>query len=99
MKWETLATPCRNFCIFKFILIYDPLSKNEKIMLTSFTGEENGVIILVDTDTLENEIYTLPMDHGARGVLQLADHSLLIGTCTEHGAVLRFASRTHSILR
>ena len=90
MKWENLAKPCRNLCFRTVKPVYDPVSKNEKILFTSFTGEENGVIILVDTETLENEIYVQPSDHGAWGVLQLPDHSILIGSCTKDGAVQRF---------
>ena len=90
MQWKTLASPSRNLCFRNVKLIYDPVSGNEKILFTSYTGEENGVIILVDTETLENEIYAQPSDHGAWGVVQLPDHSVLIGSCTNDGAVQRF---------
>ena len=97
MKWEELSKPCRNFCFFNVLKVYDPRDGDEKIVFSSFSSAENGVFVLLDPKTLEEEMYSLPYDSGAWAVIQLTgDHSLLFGTCTNDGAAHRFDLRNRA---
>jgi len=97
MKWETVSKPCRNFCFFNEQKVYDPRDGGEKICFSSFSDADNGVFVLLDTDTLAEERYGLPYDSGAWAVIQLPeDHSLLFGTCPHDGAAHRFDMKSRT---
>lgn len=90
MYYRKLCKPCENFCSLTVFRIVDPRDSREKIAFTSVAQSSRGMLVIADFETRQFESYYLLVDNGAWGVIQLEDGSLLLGTNSRHGAVLRF---------
>ncbi|MDR1531219.1 MAG: hypothetical protein LBS62_03380 [Clostridiales bacterium] len=89
-RWEKVGSPCRNFCFLGRRLVTDPRGGHEMLALTSYAYPQNGQLLLADAETGEMEIHPFPTDAASWPLEQLGDGSLLLGTCVDDGAVLRF---------
>jgi hypothetical protein len=90
VHWEKVSNPCRNFCFLGTSKIVEPQSGNEMLALASYAYPDNGALVLVDATAFRAEIYKFPMDDGSWPLLQIDDGSLLLGSNTKRGALMRF---------
>lgn len=90
MRYRYLTDPCHNFCILAGTAITDPSDGREKLSLSNFVDGGTGNIILIDRETGEGTSVPLPGDEGAWALFQLANGSLLVGTCGQYGYLHRF---------
>jgi len=98
MKFESLGTPCRNFCFFQREHIpCDPYDGKEKIVLATFVAGGTGRIYFLDTENYTGEDLEIPGDWGSWALLYLPEHEcLLVGTCPEFGYLHRLDLKTRT---
>ncbi|WP_127579516.1 hypothetical protein [Paenibacillus koleovorans] len=93
---ESVAQPCRNFCILGKTSLIDPLDGREKFVLSNFAAHATGNIVLIDVETGVGESILLPGDSGAWALYNWDNEKLIVGTCPGKGYVhsLDLRSRT-----
>lgn len=98
MNAFSMAEPCHNFCILSQTVIpCDPLDQREKFVFVTYVAAGTGRLCLVDSETMQSEIYDLPNDEGAWGLLWLEDRGeLIIGTCSFYGSLHCFDMKTRT---
>lgn len=91
MKYRKLCKPCKNFAALSLISIIDPKDGREKVAFVSIAQGTKGMLVIADFEEKEFECYSMPIDAGAWGLMQLpGDKSLVLGTSNYYGSIQRF---------
>ncbi|MDR1531065.1 MAG: hypothetical protein LBS62_02565 [Clostridiales bacterium] len=93
MYWKKLGTPCRNFAFMFGKCVKDPRNGRELYAAGALSEAENGLLLLIDPETLACERHVIPLDDGPRDLVQLPGGSLVMGTSSRHAALIRFDLR------
>ncbi|MEG2020913.1 MAG: hypothetical protein RR087_04005, partial [Oscillospiraceae bacterium] len=72
------------------INIIDPIDGSEKVAFSSIAQGTKGMLVIADFEQKTFESYSMPMDSGAWGLIQLPDKSLVLGTSNYYGSIERF---------
>lgn len=91
MKYRKLCRPCKNLAALSLISIIDPQDGCEKTAFVSIAQGTKGMLVIADVDRKKFEAYSMQMDAGAWGLIQLpGDRSLVLGTSNYYGSIQRF---------